>query len=45
MTVRRYYSAIVRRGRENAPTYAETQRDLREQYRQSIVTNFNNIGV
>jgi hypothetical protein len=38
MTVRRYYSAIVRRGRENAPTFDETQRDLREQYRQSMIT-------
>ena len=41
MSVRRYYSAIIRNERQNAPTFAESQRDLREQYRQTIATTFN----
>ena len=41
MSVRRYYSAIVRNGRANAPTYDESQRDLREQLRQTVATTYN----
>ncbi len=40
MSVRRYYNAIVRSGRQNAPTFAESQRDLREQLRATIATTF-----
>ncbi len=40
MSVRHYYSAIVRSGRQNVPTFAESQRDLREQYRATVATNF-----
>ena len=41
MSVRSYYSAIIRNGRLNAPTYSESQRDLREQLRQTVATTYN----